>query len=627
MPGKKKVSAAVVVKDLKERIKSQDGKLKAQREVNNALQKENESLRDQLAKATALASADAPRTPAKRTKAGKDGHRGAGSSDEVGEHAPTGVSGADHEDRDQELLELEDHIDELKREFAARLASAETAVSLVQGERDELRKSLREMDTERKKLGAKDKLIEDLRAEGEALSVQVGEKESLIRKLRNELKEKNLECDSYAERCVDLESKLQDGRELEAGLRKEAETLKEWMRDRQSEEKDGIMRVEKLESSAQSDRASLEASMLREKALNEVIEELRVSVMEATKEGARIEESLRRELAESEGARREAESLRERAQSESAGTASNLLKQVESMAAQKEEALAHAEAAEERLREMSIECRREVSEYRARAEHAAEEEKRLKEAAATSEEQKRCVENETADLVRRLRETEDSLKEALANVDTAKEAALGKEKDIGELRDAVGGVKKELESAKRSLADQEYRYKMLIEERDSALAAAAAAPATSSAHRAADGSDDRATGGYRPMQGFGGFSAASDASSADSGSVDAARLAARMDALSKERDQLVAALTRAEEGLERMSSDASSIPSLKGQLNAMEDKLMTALEMLGERNERVEQLQMDIAEARSIYKDQIETMADVIIKLQEETAAKHTPAL
>ena len=29
LPGKKKVSAAVVVKDLKERIKSQDGKLKA----------------------------------------------------------------------------------------------------------------------------------------------------------------------------------------------------------------------------------------------------------------------------------------------------------------------------------------------------------------------------------------------------------------------------------------------------------------------------------------------------------------------------------------------------------------------------------------------------------------------
>ena len=206
----------------------------------------------------------------------------------------------------------------------------------------------------------------------------------------------------------------------------------------------------------------------------------------------------------------------------------------------------------------------------------------------------------------------------------AKEAALGKEKDIGELRDAVGGVKKELESAKRSLADQEYRCKMLIEERDSALAAAAA-PATSSAHRAADGSDDRAAGGYRPMQGFGGFSAASDASSADSGSVDAARLAARMEALSKERDQLVAALTRAEEGLERMSSDASSIPSLKGQLNAMEDKLMTALEMLGERNERVEQLQMDIAEARSIYKDQIATMADVINKLQEDSAAKRTP--
>ena len=54
----------------------------------------------------------------------------------------------------------------------------------------------------------------------------------------------------------------------------------------------------------------------------------------------------------------------------------------------------------------------------------------------------------------------------------------------------------------------------------------------------------------------------------------------------------------------------------------MENKLMTALEMLGERNERVEQLQMDIEEARGIYRDQISTMADVINKLQSDAAGQ-----
>ena len=603
VPGKKKVSAAVVVKDLKERIRSQDGKLKAQREVNSALQRENESLREQLAKA-----AEAPAPPASGSRRAADARGGANGE------APGGGA-----DREQELLDLEDHIDELKKEFAARLASAETAVSLVQGERDELRKSLREMESERKKLGAKDQMIEDLRAEGEALSVQVGEKEGAVRRLRAELKEKGLECDAYAERCAGLEGSLQEARELEAGLRKEAETLKEWMRERRSEEESGMMRVEKLESSAQSDRASLEASMLRERALNEVIEELRASVMEATKEGARIEEGLRRELAESEGARREAESMRERAQSESAGTAGNLLKQVEAMAAQREEALAHAEAAEERLREVTLECRREASEHRARAEHTAGEEKRLREAAAASDAETRAARDEAADLLRRLGEAEAALREALSGADEMREAARGKEAEIGELRDAVGGVKRELESARRSLADQEYRCRKLAEERDSALAASASAPAPAPAPAAAAAAGG---GGYRPMQGFGGFSSAAGDAPGAGAAADAARLAARMDALSKERDQLVAALTRAEEGLERVSADASSVPQLRRRLGDMENKLMTALEMLGERNERVEQLQMDIEEARGIYRDQISTMADVINKLQSDAAGQ-----
>ena len=124
------------------------------------------------------------------------------------------------------------------------------------------------------------------------------------------------------------------------------------------------------------------------------------------------------------------------------------------------------------------------------------------------------------------------------------------------------------------------------------------------------------------MQGFGGFSSAAGDAPGAGAAADAARLAARMDALSKERDQLVAALTRAEEGLERVSADASSVPQLRRRLGDMENKLMTALEMLGERNERVEQLQMDIEEARGIYRDQISTMADVINKLQSDAAGQ-----
>lgn len=46
-----------------------------------------------------------------------------------------------------------------------------------------------------------------------------------------------------------------------------------------------------------------------------------------------------------------------------------------------------------------------------------------------------------------------------------------------------------------------------------------------------------------------------------------------------------------------------------------QEKVLTLLELLGERNERVEQLDLDCQEMRAVYKDQISALADHVIPL------------
>eukprot|EP00959_Pyramimonas_sp_CCMP1952_P204181 4270278-Pyramimonas_sp.AAC.1 len=78
------------------------------------------------------------------------------------------------------------------------------------------------------------------------------------------------------------------------------------------------------------------------------------------------------------------------------------------------------------------------------------------------------------------------------------------------------------------------------------------------------------------------------------------------------------ALMAAVEEAQKLGEEAAAATHLREELRRSEDKIATCLELLGERNERVEQMELDIREMKGAYKEQISILASQVAMLSSK---------
>ncbi|KAJ3121534.1 TATA element modulatory factor 1 [Physocladia obscura] len=85
-------------------------------------------------------------------------------------------------------------------------------------------------------------------------------------------------------------------------------------------------------------------------------------------------------------------------------------------------------------------------------------------------------------------------------------------------------------------------------------------------------------------------------------------LQTQLQMVTRTRDELAEELVKVTSEVMEAKASASTIDSLNNQLNELNQRYMAALELLGEKTEQVEDLQMNISELRRIQKEEIEEL-------------------
>ncbi|KAL2609084.1 hypothetical protein R1flu_027657 [Riccia fluitans] len=94
---------------------------------------------------------------------------------------------------------------------------------------------------------------------------------------------------------------------------------------------------------------------------------------------------------------------------------------------------------------------------------------------------------------------------------------------------------------------------------------------------------------------------------------------ARLAALESTRDSLAEELVKATTQNEMYRSEANLLPGLRAELDSLRRRHTSALELMGERDEQVEELKADLADVKQMYREQITMLVGQIERLSSTT--------
>lgn len=603
--------------DMAVRVKQYEGKLATLTAINGVLQLENDKLKEEL---------------------------------EEARHPTT--------DAEEELAEL-------KEEFADRLGEADAQVAKYKDECKKLRAQLQLADkggsASSARLAEKDQVIEKLRAEGETLSRKNGELDVQVRKLRSSEREREAERDRLAGRVQALEAQVvqlnetcdrstveaqqqAEGleRELDEERRahgKELAGLREELR-RQSETLEAEQRQGREEQ--------LQSAVQREAALTESLQAVRDILARSQDEWDAKENNLQRELSRLQDALREAEAARDEQHYKGSEATKPLLKQIEAMAAQ-QAAREQAQVALER----SLTIR--VKELEESLGAAAEAERNARRRASASEAAVSASKSAAEAAVLAAAEVRAKL-----DSEAKKSLALQAEKESLRQQLEVAGKdflaeRTKFEAAQKELREQlweaEQRVRNLSAERDDAVQRLSAAwesgadswgggadvpvPPSKPIITGMNGGDPLppSPAEVAPEDDFDRMLKSVDSNaisqtekSAGVGrALSQASIDARIDILTsqlaemqRQRDYHAEELCHAIERADAAETDASAARELKQEEAVIQGKLNICLEILGERNEKIEQLQDDIRDMKRIFHEQLNLCVDQLTAARRE---------
>lgn len=577
-------------------------------------------------------------------------------------------------------------LDVLREEYQQRISSAERKVYALTKERDMLRREQNRKSDSSMLLKEKDEIIKAVMAEGEELSKKQAFLEGTIKKLRTQVRELEEEKNRLSSKLQVEEAKVESMRKDKAATEKalqdavekgqtELAAQKEFYTTALNEAREAAALAEArvdYEARADLDRRLKEASE-REATLVQNIDELRQALTRTEQQAAFREDTFRNDIEDLEKRCQAAEARYEDLSSRMPESTRPLLRHIEAL----QESMTMRTETWNGV-ERSLNSRLQQAEAKAAA--AQEKERvtneRLNQTLsrmAVMEAQVSCVRAEQAQLQRTLEKERQRASENRQEYLAATEAAATHEGRARQLEEELKAIRKQYktelneEKARREALEQEieqeraalaeYEKRIRAEGRAAAEKAVAAAqpndigkalkrwPSMSSQGSMEEslllqtsfdtpqdkyiGHSDRHSGRFSfsdrppsPAIQFGKFTYEQLESHLRQKEGEVASYASRLAALELTRDSLAEELVHATTQCEQLRAEASLLPGMRAELESLRRRHTSALELMGERDEEVEELRADLVDVKHMYREQIDMLVGQIERLSAAMGRK-----
>ena len=482
-----------------------------------------------------------------------------------------------------------------------------------------------------------EKRAEELRAEVQALSRGKGELDGECRRLKAQLRDSDAALGALRDKAQGLEMVARAGRDLEqSGAREALERVSALESELQAERESRDKRVAAAVGAAE--RGAAEEYRVRIHGLSSKVEALQEQLSGALadaanrgQESTRREEALRAEVAQLEAQRREAEAEREGAQMQASEAAEPLLRQLEEARRSGEAAAAKSGRVEAGLRKELEEARAELREAQKEARQQAGRAESAEGAASRAQESMDEAERQLKQL--RTRSVQEA-RAAQASQGELRDANRRLHETAAGLEDKVSRGERDMRDIERVVAGLEGKVADLTRERDEAQGRLTRRQGGGGVAERREGEPSEGQGGEAPEDDGllggkldellktlpGGAAAGSQAlpsSRAPSGRV-VEMLRKQVDSLKQDRDRAQSEVSSALERAQAAESSAREATGLQTQAAELESQLAAAFLLIGERNERVAQLEDDLAEVKRIFREQVGVMVGQINAAKEE---------
>lgn len=570
----------------------------------------------------------------------------------------------------------EGELEAMRAEFEQRLGVAERKVYALSKERDALKKGSEKLSDVNLLVKEKDDIIKQVMEEGEKLSRKVTEMEGAIKKLRGQVREVEVERDKARQQHT---AEVEASEALKRGKAKAERDLAAALEHSKAELEAQRLSFEGLLAKAKQDQADAEGrarvaaaeglarqlrdSEARGEALSESVLELR-DALERQRQAADLrEEMLKQDMRDLERRCQAAEGRHAELAAKLPDTARPLLRQIEAM-----QAAAAAQAEAWSGAERALTAR--INDAEARAAAAAEKER-------LGADRLQVLQSKYVNCEATLNTARSELKRLSDEAESLRGAVRGLEAQLAAATAREGTMAQRLRGVQDDLTQLQHSYRLDIEAeraaRQAAEAEAAAARVECSSRVAAleaAHSEALASGGIAARGGGGdgshpeppamagpgfrwmlvrdgdGDGAMMGGGAGNGGDLTPKRLSrgnsiafasdlehlraqlrqrsgemAMMEVQIREleatRDRLAEELVASSARAEATSDIIAELERLRTAYAALEANHQAAVEMLGEKDERMEELWADLLDVKHLYRDQIEFMATRLAELSE----------
>ncbi|CAA3023696.1 Hypothetical predicted protein [Olea europaea subsp. europaea] len=573
----------------------------------------------------------------------------------------------------------EAEIESLREEYHQRVATLERKVYALTKERDTLRREQSKKIDAAALLKEKDEIITQVMAEGEELSKKQAAQESLMRKLRAQIRELEEEKKGLLTKLQVEENKVESMKRDKGATEKllqetiekhqvELATQKEYYTNALNAAKEAEALAEtRANTEARTEIESrLREAEDRESMLVQALEELRQTLSRQEQQAVFREDMLRRDIDDLQKRYQASERRCEELITQVPESTRPLLRQIEAMQetasrraeawaaverslnSRLQEAEAKAAAAEEKERsinerlsqtlsrinvlEAQISClraeqtqlTRSLEKERQKAAEHRQEYLALKEEADTHEGHVKQLEEEIKELRRKHK---GELQEALSHqellqqeLEREKAARLDQERAAGRQYSAVsdqspiakqksttfdnGNLSRKLSSASSlSSMEESYFLQTSLDSSDNFREHRNTSEGTMSPYYMKSMTTNTFEAALRQKEG------------------ELASYMSRLASMESIRDSLAEELVKMTAQCEKLRAESATLPGLRAELEALRRRHSAALELMGERDEELEELRADIVDLKEMYREQVNLLVNKIQVLSSSIGA------
>ncbi|KAL4559982.1 hypothetical protein LXL04_032130 [Taraxacum kok-saghyz] len=581
---------------------------------------------------------------------------------------------------DQRKKPNEADIESLREEYHQRVSTLERKVYALTKERDTLRREQNKKSDAAALLKEKDEIITQIMAEGEGLSKKQAAQESQIRKLRAQIREIEEEKKGLITKLQVEENKVESIKRDKSATEKllqetieksqaELSTQKEYYTNALNAAKEAEALAEaQANTEARTELESrLKEAQERELMLVQTLEELRQTLSRTEQQAVFREDMLRRDIEDLQKRYQESERRCEELVMQVPDSTRPLLRQIEaiqeatsrraeawtaverSLNSRLQEAEAKSAAAEERERsvterlsqtlsrinvlEAQISCLRAEQTQLTRSlekerQKAAENRQvylALKEETDTHGDHVTQLQEEIRELKRKHKQ---ELHDALTNQELLQQD-IEREKALRMELETTARIQSSIVPEQNPLSRTKSTYENGLSRRLSNASSLGSMEESFYLQASLDSSDslsERRSHGGEGLNTMSSYYLKSVTPNAFEAALrhkegELASYMSRLASMESIRDSLAEELVKLTEECEKLRLEVAVVPGLKAELEALRRRHSAALELMGERDEELEELRADIVDLKEMYREQVNMLVNKIQVLSSSITA------